>query len=290
MSKLILALPKGSLQDATFALFDKAGFQIKVGSRSYVPTVDDDELDIRLIRAQEMSRYVEMGLFDAGITGYDWIRENGSDIHEVGEMIYGKVGRRPIRWVLAVPEDCDIHSVKDLEGKRISTEAVGMTERWLAEHGVKAQVEFSWGATEVKCPELCDAIVELTETGNSLRANNLRIVETLLESTTRFIANHQAWADPWKREKIEQINLLLRAALTAENMVLIKMNVATDNLETVMSLVPGMHAPTVNQLSEPGWNSLESVVDERVVRDVIPKLKAAGAEGILELALNKLVP
>jgi len=290
MSKLILALPKGSLQDATFALFDKAGFQIKVGSRSYVPTVDDDQLDIRLIRAQEMSRYVEMGLFDAGITGYDWIRENGSDVHEVGEMIYGKVGRRPIRWVLAVPEDCDIHSVKDLEGKRISTEAVGMTERWLAEHGVKAQVEFSWGATEVKCPELCDAIVELTETGSSLRANNLRIVETLLESTTRFIANHQAWADPWKREKIEQINLLLRAALTAENMVLIKMNVATDNLETVMGLVPGMHAPTVNQLSEPGWSSLESVVDERVVRDVIPKLKAAGAEGILELALNKLVP
>jgi len=290
MSKLILALPKGSLQDATFALFDKAGFQIKVGSRSYVPTVDDDQLDIRLIRAQEMSRYVEMGLFDAGITGYDWIRENGSDVHEVGEMIYGKVGRRPIRWVLAVPEDCDIYSVKDLEGKRISTEAVGMTERWLAEHGVKAQVEFSWGATEVKCPELCDAIVELTETGSSLRANNLRIVETLLESTTRFIANHQAWADPWKREKIEQINLLLRAALTAENMVLIKMNVATDNLETVMGLVPGMHAPTVNQLSEPGWSSLESVVDERVVRDVIPKLKAAGAEGILELALNKLVP
>jgi len=290
MSKLILALPKGSLQDATFALFDKAGFQIKVGSRSYVPTVDDDELDIRLIRAQEMSRYVEMGLFDAGITGYDWVRENGSDVHEVGEMIYGKVGRRPIRWVLAVPQDCDIHSVQDLEGKRIATEAVGMTERWLAENGVTAQVEFSWGATEVKCPELVDAIVELTETGNSLRANNLRIVETLLESTTRFIANHQAWADPWKREKIEQINLLLRAALTAENMVLIKMNVATDNLETVMGLVPGMHAPTVNQLSEPGWSSLESVVDERVVRDVIPKLKAAGAEGILELALNKLVP
>jgi len=290
MSKLILALPKGSLQDATFALFDKAGFQIKVGSRSYVPRVDDDELDIRLIRAQEMSRYVEMGLFDAGITGYDWIRENGSDVHEVGEMIYGKVGRRPIRWVLAVPEDCDIQSVKDLEGKRIATEAVGMTERWLAEHGVKATVEFSWGATEVKCPELVDAIVELTETGNSLRANNLRIVETLLESTTRFIANHDAWADPWKREKIEQINLLLRAALTAENMVLIKMNVATEHLEEVVNLVPGMHAPTVNQLSDPGWCSLESVVDERVVRDVIPKLKAAGAEGILELALNKLVP
>lgn len=290
MSKLVLALPKGSLQDATFALFDKAGFTIKAGSRSYVPSVDDEELDIRLIRAQELSRYVEMGLFDAGITGYDWIRENGSDVHEVCEMVYGKVGRRPIRWVLAVPETSDINSVQDLAGKRIATEAVGMTERWLAEHDVEAEVEFSWGATEVKCPELVDAIVELTETGNSLRANNLRIVETLLTSTTRFIANKSAWEDPWKRSKIEQIQLLVKAALDAENMVLIKMNVPSDNVDKVVSLVPGMHAPTVNKLADEGWYSLESVVHERVVRDIIPKLKAAGAEGILELALNKIVP
>ena len=290
MTELVLGLPKGSLQDATFALFKHAGFTIRSGSRSYMPSVDDERLDIRLIRAQEISRYVELGMLDAGITGYDWIRENDSDVREICDLVYGKVGRKPIRWVLAVPEDSDIEAVKDLQGKRIATEAVGMTERWLAEHGVEAEVEFSWGATEVKAPDLVDAIVELTETGGSLRANNLRIVDTLLVSTTKFIANHEAWADEGKRAKIEQISMLLQAALRAEDKVLLKLNIPADQVEQVADLMPGMHAPTVNNLSDPGWCSIESVVEESVVRDIIPRLKALGAEGILELSLNKIVP
>lgn len=290
MTKIVLGLPKGSLQNATFELLQKAGFSVKAGSRSYVPRVDDPDMEIRLIRAQEISRYVELGMLDAGITGHDWVRENGSDIHEVSELIYGKVGRAPIKWVLAVPEDSDIHSVQDLAGKRIATEAVGMTERWLAEHGVEADVEFSWGATEVKAPELVDAIVELTETGNSLRANNLRIVETLLESTTRFIANKEAWKDADKRAKIDQIALLLKAALDAETKVLLKLNAPASQTASITALLPSLHAPTVNQLTEEEWCSIESVVDQSVVRDLIPQLKAAGAEGILELSLNKIVP
>jgi len=290
MAKIILGLPKGSLQDATFALLKKAGFTVKAGSRSYVPRVNDPELDIRLIRAQEISRYVELGMLDAGITGHDWVRENGSDVHEISELIYGKVGRKPIKWVLAVPEDSDIHSVQDLAGKRIATEAVGMTERWLAENGVKAEVEFSWGATEVKAPELVDAIVELTETGSSLRANNLRIVDTLLESTTRFIANHDAWADADKQAKINQVAMLLQAALDAENKVLLKCNAPASQAGSITSLLPSLHAPTVNQLTETDWCSIETVVSQADVRDLIPKLKQAGAEGILELSLNKIVP
>jgi ATP phosphoribosyltransferase len=288
--KIILGLPKGSLQDSTFAMMKKAGFNISSGSRSYMPSVDDPEIQARLIRAQEISRYVEQGLLDAGLTGFDWIQENQSDVHEVANLVYAKQGLRPVRWVLAVPNDSTIQSVQDLQGKRIATEAVGLTRQYLARNRVQAEVEFSWGATEVKAPELVDAIVEITETGSSLRANNLRIVETILESTTRLIANKTAWNDPWKRQKIEQIAMLLRGALAAETKVLLKLNVQQARLSDVTALLPALHAPTVNGLASTGWFSVESVVDEPVVRLLIPKLKAAGAEGIIELPLNKVVP
>ena len=287
---LRLGLPKGSLQEATFGLFKKAGFSIESGSRSYVPSCDDPEIDIRLIRAQEISHYVELGLLDAGITGLDWITENQSDVVEVSDLIYGKVGMRPVRWVLAVPNDSPIQSVKDLEGKRIATEAVGIAGQYLEKNGVKAKVEFSWGATEVKTPELVDAIIELTETGNSLRANDLRIVDTILESTTKFIANRAAWTeDAWKKSKIEQISLLIGAALSAESQVLLKMNVPKDALDSVTRVLPALHAPTVNSLSEDGWFGVETVIKEGDVRDLIPLLKKSGAEGIIELGLNKVV-
>jgi ATP phosphoribosyltransferase len=287
---LVLGLPKGSLQEATFLMMKKAGFSVSVGSRSYMPSIDDPELKGRLIRAQEISRYVEHGMLDAGITGYDWILENGSDVVEVTELIYAKQGLRPVRWVLAVPNESKIKSVKDLEGKRIATEAVGLTRRYLKKNKINAEVEFSWGATEVKAPELVDAIVEITETGSSLRANNLRIVETILESTTRLIANKKAWKDPWKRRKIEQLSMLLTGALAAEGRVLLKMNVGERNLKKVLRLMPALHAPTINSLSSDGWYSIESVVEERVVREIIPQLKTAGAEGIIEIGLNKVVP
>ena len=290
MSSLILGLPKGSLQEATYSMMKKAGFTIRSGSRSYMPKVDDPELDIRLIRAQEISHYVELGMLDAGITGHDWITENGSDVQEVAELIYAKQGLRPVRWVLAVPEDSPIHSVKDLEGKRVATEAVGIAKRYLDANGVSAEIEFSWGATEVKAPELVDAIIELTETGSSLRANNLRIVETILESTTRLIANREAWKDGWKQQKIEQIALLLKGALGAENRVLLKMNVSQANQEAVLKILPSLHAPTVNTLGDRDWVAVETVVEENVVREIIPQLKQAGAEGIIELPLNKVVP
>lgn len=290
VNKLVLGLPKGSLQDSTFSMMKKAGFNISAGSRSYVPSVDDPEITARLIRAQEISRYVEQGMLDVGLTGHDWVVENQSDIHEVANLVYAKSGLRPVRWVLAVPNDSTVKSVKDLEGKRIATEAVGIAKQYLAKHGVKAEVEFSWGATEVKAPELVDAIVEITETGSSLRANNLRIVDTCLESTTRLIANKKAWTDPWKRKKIEQIAMLLRGALAAETKVLLKLNVQKINLDTVTKLLPAMHAPTVNGLATDGWYAVESVVDEPVVRDLIPQLKTAGAEGIIEIPLNKVVP
>ncbi|MFP6906773.1 MAG: ATP phosphoribosyltransferase, partial [Verrucomicrobiota bacterium] len=287
---LRLGLPKGSLQEATFGLFKKAGFSIESGSRSYVPSCDDSDIDIRLIRAQEISHYVELGSLDAGITGLDWITENQSDVVEVSDLIYGKVGMRPVRWVLAVPNDSPIQSVKDLEGKRIATEAVGIAGQYLEKNGVKAKVEFSWGATEVKTPELVDAIIELTETGNSLRANDLRIVDTILESTTKFIANRAAWTeDAWKKSKIEQISLLIGAALSAESQVLLKMNVPKDALDSVTRVLPALHAPTVNSLSEDGWFGVETVIKEGDVRDLIPLLKKSGAEGIIELGLNKVV-
>ena len=290
MEQIKLGLPKGSLQDSTFALMKKAGWNFKVGSRSYVPTVDDPAIAARLIRPQEIARYVELGLLDAGLTGYDWIYENGADVVEVAELCYSKATSNPVRWVLAVPNDSSIQSVKDLQGKRIATEAVGLTKRYLADHGVTAEIEFSWGATEVKAPELVDAIVELTETGSSLRANQLRIVDTVLTSTTRFIANKDAWANKEKRAKIEQMALLLAGALNAENKVLLKMNAKKADVATIGRVLPSLHSPTVNTLSDPSWVAIETVVDESIVREIIPQLKAAGASGIIELALNKVVP
>ncbi len=290
MNPLKLGLPKGSLQESTFALMKKAGWNFKVSSRSYVPSVDDPDIAARLIRPQEIPRYVEMGLLDAGLTGYDWIYENGSDIVEVAELCYSKATSNPVRWVVAVPNDSPIQSVKDLQGKRIATEAVGLTRRYLADHGVSAEVEFSWGATEVKAPELVDAIVELTETGSSLRANQLRILDTVLTSTTRFIANHAAWTDAAKRAKIEQIALLLTSALTAENKVILKMNAKKADVAAISQALPALHSPTVNSLSDPSWVAIETVVEESIVREILPALKAAGASGIIELALNKVVP
>lgn len=290
MAQIKLGLPKGSLQDSTFALMRRAGWSFKVSSRSYVPTVDDPDITARLIRPQEIPRYVGLGLLDAGLTGYDWIYENGADVVEVCELCYSKATSNPVRWVLAVPDSSPIHSAKDLEGKRIATEAVGLTKRYLADHGVQAEVEFSWGATEAKAPELVDAIVELTETGSSLRANQLRIVDTILISTTRLIANQQAWTDADKRAKIEQIALLLQGALSAENKVLLKMNARRADVEAISRVLPSLHSPTVNTLSDPDWVAIETVVDDAVVREIIPQLKASGASGIIELALNKVVP
>ena len=290
MEQIKLGLPKGSLQESTFALMKKAGWNFKVGSRSYVPTVDDPAIAARLIRPQEIARYVELGLLDAGLTGYDWIYENGADVVEVAELCYSKATSNPVRWVVAVPNDSPIQGVKDLQGKRIATEAVGLTKRYLAENGVEAEIEFSWGATEVKAPELVDAIVELTETGSSLRANQLRIVDTVLTSTTRLIANKDAWADKGKRAKIEQMAMLLAGALNAENKVLLKMNAKKGDVAAICGVLPALHAPTVNPLGDPSWVAIETVVDEAIVREIIPPLKAAGASGIIELALNKVVP
>ncbi len=289
MATLKLALPKGSLQESTFALLKRAGWSCSCSSRSYVPSINDPEIAARLVRPQEIARYVSLGLLDAGLTGYDWIYENGADVVEVAELCYSKATSHPVRWVVAVPEASPIQKVEDLEGKRIATEAVGLTKRYLAEHGVHAEVEFSWGATEVKAPELVDAIVDLTETGSSLRANNLRILATILESTTRLIANKKAWEDPGKRAKLEQIAMLMTGALQAESRVLLKMNVPADKLYSVVGLLPALHTPTVNALNSEGWHAVESVVEEAKVRDLVPLLRAAGAEGIIELPLNKII-
>jgi ATP phosphoribosyltransferase len=282
-------LPKGSLQEATIAKMAKAGFNISISSRSYIPYVDDEELDIRLIRAQEISRYVEHGYLDCGITGYDWVVENGSKVHEVAELLFSKATRQPARWVLAVPENSPVRTVRDLKGKRIASEVVNLTRKYLRQHGVRAEVEFSWGATEVKAHELVDAVVELTETGSSLRANKLRIVDTLLASTPRLIANNAAWRDSWKRQKMETLALLLRGALEAEAKVGLKMNVAERNLPKLLKNLPALRKPTISSLSQKGWVAVETVIDEHVVREIIPYLKAAGAEGIIEYPLNKVV-
>ena len=286
---IVLGLPKGSLQESTFALFKRAGFNVTCSSRSYTPIIDDDEIKCRLLRPQEMSRYVELGLLDAGICGYDWVYENGSDVEEICELNYSKATSNPVRWVLAVPNDSPIKTVQDLNGKRISTEAMGLVKRYLAQHGVNADVEFSWGATEVKAPELVDAIVDLTETGSSLRANNLRIVDTILTSTTRFIANKAAWNDPVKRAKLEQLKMLLTGALEAQRRVLLKCNAPASALAEVVAALPALHAPTVNKLNDSDWFAVESVVEEKKVRDLIPVLTKAGATGIIELALNKII-
>ncbi|MDY0148706.1 MAG: ATP phosphoribosyltransferase [Kiritimatiellia bacterium] len=290
MSLIKLGLPKGSLQESTFALMRKAGWTFRVGSRSYVPSVNDPDIAARLIRPQEIARYVELGLLDAGLTGYDWIYENGADVVEIAELCYSKATSNPVRWVVAVPNDSPIQSVKDLQDKRIATEAVGLTTRYLADHGVTANIEFSWGATEVKAPELVDAIVELTETGSSLRANQLRIIDTVLTSTTRLIANKEAWADTAKRTKIEQLALLLQGALNADNKVVLKLNARKGDMAAISEVLPALHAPTINTLSDPSWVAIEAVVEETIVREIIPALKAAGASGIIELALNKVVP
>ncbi len=287
--KLKLGLPKGSLQESTFKLFGKAGYRVQVSSRSYYPTIDDKDIDCTLVRAQEMARYVDIGIFDVGLTGKDWILEQNADVVEVAELRYAKGGLNPVRWVVAVPENSKIKSVKDLNGKRIATELVGYTKRYLKSRGVAADIEFSWGATEVKPPRLADAIVELTETGSSLRANNLRIVEVMLESTTRLIANKKAWNDPWKRKKIESIAMLLQGALAAEERVGLKMNAPKANLKEICGLLPAMHAPTISHQTDPAWVSLEVILDERTARDLIPRLKRRGASGIVEYPLNKVI-
>jgi ATP phosphoribosyltransferase len=286
---LRFGLPKGSLQEATIEKMAKAGYNISVSSRSYIPYVDDAELEIRLIRAQEISRYVEHGYLDCGITGHDWIQENGSKVHEVGEFQFNKATRQTARWVLAVPENSPIKSVKDLQGKRIATELVATTRKFLKRHKVKAEVEFSWGATEMKAHELVDAIVDITETGSSLRANKLRIVDTLLASTPRLIANLGSWKNSWKRRKIETLALLLKGALEAETKVGLKMNIARKNLDGLLKALPALRNPTISNLSQEGWIAVETIIDEHVVRELIPALKAAGAEGIIEYPLNKVV-
>jgi len=286
---LRFGLPKGSLQDATLQKMAKAGYNISLSSRSYIPYVDDPELEIRLIRAQEISRYVEHGYLDCGITGYDWVQENGSKVHQVGEFQFNKATRQTARWVLAVPEDSPIKSVKDLAGKRIATELVNSTRKYLRKHKVKAEVEFSWGATEMKAHELVDAIVDITETGSSLRANKLRIVDTLLSSTPRLIANHNSWKEPWKRKKIETLALLLKGALEAESKVGLKMNISEKNLPGLLKALPALRNPTISHLSQQGWVAVETIIDEPVVRELPPALKAAGAEGIIEYPLNKVV-
>src|SRR5512143_3732259 len=288
--KLKLGLPKGSLQESTFKLFNKAGYRVQVGSRSYYPTIDDADFDCTLVRAQEMARYVDNGIFDVGLTGKDWILEQNADVVEVAELRYAKGGLTPVRWVVAVPKDSPIKSIKDLKGKRIATELVGYTKRYLKSKGVNADVEFSWGATEVKPPKLADAIVELTETGSSLRANKLRIVEVMLESTTRLIANKESYKDAWIKKKLESLNMLLQGALMAEQKVGLKMNLPMDRLDEITKALPAMHSPTVSHHRDQDWVSIEVIIDEKLVRDLIPKLKRRGASGIVEYPLNKVIP
>jgi len=285
----MLGLPKGSLEESTKNLFAKAGWKITTSSRSYKPSIDDPELDGRFVRAQEVSRYVEHGFFDCGLTGFDWIRENESDVVEVCDLIYSKASVQKSRWVLCVPEASPIQRPEDLAGKRVATELVGTVKRYFAEKKIPVQVEFSWGATEVKVPDLVDAIVDITETGSSLRANKLRIIDTLLETNTKFIANKKSWADPAKRRKIETIALLLRGALEAESKVGLKMNAPKKSLDAVIKTVPSLRNPTISPLSNPDWVALETIIDESVVREIIPQLKALGAEGIVEYPLNKVV-
>jgi len=286
---LKLGIPAGSLQNSTAELFKKAGYNITFSSRSYYPAIDDDEIDCLLIRAQEMARYVEQGLLDAVITGHDWVLETQADVVEICELVFSKVSRRPVRWVLCVPNDSPFHSVQDLAGKRIATEAVGLTKSFLARHGVEAIVEFSWGATEVKPPQLADAIVEVTETGSSLRANNLRILEEVLQSTTRFIANKAAYDDSWKREKLENIALMLQSCLAAEGRVGLMMNVSRVNLPALLKELPALKKPTVSSLSDDDWVDVNTIVEESVVRTIIPKLRAAGAKGLVEYPITRII-
>jgi ATP phosphoribosyltransferase len=285
----MLGLPKGSLQDATIKLFAKAGFDISVSSRSYRPSIDDEQLDGRFVRAQEVSRYVEHGYFDCGLTGQDWVLENASDVVEVCDLVYSRASNVRSKWIIAVPENSPVQAVKDLEGKRIATEVVNITRQYLKDQGVNAEVEFSWGATEVKVPDLVDAIVDLTETGNSIRANKLRIVDTLLYTNTVLIANKDSWEDPKKREKIENIAMLLQSALEANSKVGLKLNIDKSKLDAVLAALPALRNPTVNRLTDEGWVAIDTILDEKVVREIIPQLKSLGAEGIIEYPLNKVV-
>lgn len=289
MNKLKIGIPKGSLQESTIELFKKAGFSIKINERSYKPSIDDEEIECLLIRAQEIPKYVEQGVLDLGLSGKDWITETRASIQEIADLIYAKNGFGKVRLVIAVPEDSKIKSVKDLEGKRIATELVNVTKDYLNSNKVNAQVEFSWGATEVKVPELVDAISELTETGSSLRANKLRVVDTILESTTKLIANKKSMNDPWKKNKIEQISILLNGALAAEKKVGLKMNVEKKSLSDILSLLPALKNPTISNLSDESWVAVETIIEERIVRTIIPKLKQAGAQGIVEYPLNKII-
>jgi len=287
---LKLGIPKGSLQDATIALFKRSGWKINVNGRSYFPEINDSSIDCAICRAQEMSRYVENGTLDAGLTGKDWIAENDSDIHVVSDLVYSKVSARPARWVLAVPYDSDIKTIEDLQGKKISTELVAFTRRYFEERGIDVDIEFSWGATEAKVvSKLADAIVEVTETESTIKAHGLRIIHELMQTNTRLIANHTAWQDPFKRGKIEQIALLLKGALLGDKLVGLKMNVPQDRLDTVVTLLPSLNAPTVASLYQSSWFSVETVVDANTVRDLIPELLKNGAEGIIEYPLNKVV-
>jgi ATP phosphoribosyltransferase len=287
---LKLGIPKGSLEEATVNLFAKAGYNIKIKSRSYFPSIDDNEIECMLIRAQEIARYVQNGVLDAGLTGKDWIQENRADVVEIADLVYSKTSSRPVRWVLAVPNESPIQSVKDLQGKRVATEAVNMTVDYLKKHGVTADVEFSWGATEVKPPKLVDAIVEITETGSSLRANNLRIIETLMESNTKFVMNKEAYDNPWKKQKVERLVLMLQSAMAANGQVGLMMNVPKNKLDEVMKILPEGKKPTIAELTDSNWMDLTVILEERLVREIAPDLKAIGVEDIVEYSINKIIP
>ena len=286
---LKLGIPKGSLEEATVNLFTKAGYSIKIKSRSYFPSIDDNEIECMLIRAQEIARYVENGVLDAGLTGKDWVQENRADVVEIADLIYSKTSSQPVRWVLAVPNESPIQSVKDLQGKRIATEAVNMTVDYLKKHGVTADVEFSWGATEVKPPKLVDAIVEVTETGSSLRANNLRIIETLMESNTKFVMNKVAYGNPWKKKKVERLVLMLQSAMAANGQVGLMMNVPKNKLDEVMKILPEGKKPTIAELTDSNWMDLTVILEEKLVREIAPDLKALGVEDIVEYSINKII-
>ena len=286
---LKLGIPKGSLEEATVNLFAKAGYSIKIKSRSYFPSIDDNEIECMLIRAQEIARYVENGVLDAGLTGKDWVQENRADVVEIADLIYSKTSSQPVRWVLAVPNESPIQSVKDLQGKRIATEAVNMTVDYLKKHGVTADVEFSWGATEVKPPKLVDAIVEVTETGSSLRANNLRIIETLMESNTKFVMNKEAYGNPWKKKKVERLVLMLQSAMAANGQVGLMMNVPKNKLDEIMKILPEGKKPTIAELTDSNWMDLTVILEEKLVREIAPDLKALGVEDIVEYSINKII-
>jgi len=287
--KIVIGLPKGSLQEATFKLFEKAGYKLVVSDRSYFPSIDDSEIECVLLRAQEIARYVEDGVLDAGLTGIDWVKETNSDVQEVGELVYGKVGVKPVKWVLAVADESPIKNVQDLNGKIIATEVVNITKKYLEEKGIDSKVEFSWGATEIKARGIADAIVDVTETGSSLKANNLRILDTLMESTTRLVSNKKSWDNSWKQQKLKEVFMLLRGVLMAETKVMVLMNVRKTDLDNVLKILPALNTPTISELSDKAWSDVITIMDKKAARELIPKLKIAGAEGIVETPINRII-